>query len=71
MSGGACSQACGFCGRCSAEWERNGPPDPHFQCVFCGRWTDDDRQWPYCSIDCVADIERDNALDDVTKVGVR
>lgn len=37
MSGSACGPRCGWCGRCTAEWER--PPDqPTYNfCDYCGR----------------------------------
>ena len=43
---GACTSSCGFCGRCSAAWEREDDDD---RCEDCGGsgevtiWDDEDR----------------------------
>lgn len=47
----ACSTLCGFCGMCSAAWEREEAREP-FTCIRCGVDCELDNHEPFCSLHC-------------------
>lgn len=58
-----CSDACGHCGRCTADWEND---TEYFICIWCGDKAPDiagEGYWPYCSSLCASRAETDSLED--------
>lgn len=67
-----CGPACGYCGMCTAEWEREAddiedPEDDGIVCEFCS-WcnqpmAEDVSTYPYCSSLCAACAATDDEME--------
>lgn len=54
-----CSNACGYCGRCTGPDEAPIP----FYCQWCNDEALDDSHWPYCGAICARYAEEDSQED--------
>lgn len=51
MSNNACSEYCGYCGRCEDKWVP-------FECAYCNMPCENDTYYPYCGPICALDAEQ-------------